>query len=154
MTDYIGKWNFHSIGMIDENNKLVYLNAKEYIDAPIPYIDETNEEEVAHEKREREQMSGMVLKVCEDGKILILTPLPKDVSQEKIDQAAADGTITLLDGMMVGDHPMTWEVRDGEFWYDSGIEGEVFGEKTDGWTKGLDENGFLNFMAMRFSKND
>ena len=37
---YIGKWRFHSIGVINEAGNLTYMNAEEYINSPMPYIDE------------------------------------------------------------------------------------------------------------------
>ena len=39
---YIGKWRFHSIGVINEAGNLTYMNAEEYINSPMPYIDETD----------------------------------------------------------------------------------------------------------------
>ena len=37
-------------------------------------------------------------------------------------------------------------------WFDSGIEGEAFGEDTDTWEKAIDENGLFTFMTMRYEK--
>ena len=42
--DYIGKWKFHSIMTYDENNIPVFLNAEEYLNSPMPYIDENDKE--------------------------------------------------------------------------------------------------------------
>ena len=47
--NYIGKWRFHSIGVINESGELIYLSAEEYINSPMPYIDETDEDAVANE---------------------------------------------------------------------------------------------------------
>ena len=38
--NYIGKWRFHSIGVINEAGNLTYMNAEEYINSPMHYIDE------------------------------------------------------------------------------------------------------------------
>lgn len=38
--NYIGKWRFHSIGVINESGELIYLSAEEYLNSPMPYIDE------------------------------------------------------------------------------------------------------------------
>ena len=78
---------------------------------------------------------------------------PEGVPQEEVDKAVAAGVITLLDGMMT-DEPKAWEDRGGELWYDTGIEGEVFGEKADSWAKAIDENGYFNFATVRFVKAD
>ena len=148
---YVGRWVFHSIGAMNDNDEMVYLNAEEYLNSPMPYVDETDEEAVADEMKERKKMIGMQVKICEDGKLYLLSPLPEGVSQEEVDQAVSAGVITLLDGMMAG-HPMEWEERDGELWYDTGIEGEVFGEKADSWVKAIDEDGYFAFATTRFVK--
>ena len=57
----------------------------------------------------------------------------------------------LVDGMMT-DGPKEWEERDGQLWYNSGTEGELFGEATDPWVRGTDENGFFTFATIRFVK--
>lgn len=149
--NYIGTWVFHSIATINDKEEMVFLNAEEYMDSPMPYVDETDEEAVADELRERKRMVGTHLKVCEDGKLYMLSPLPKGVSQEEVDKAVAAGIITLVDGMMT-DRPLVWEERDGALWYDTGIEGEAFGEKGDSWVKAIDEEGYFIFATTRFVK--
>lgn len=64
---YIGKWVFHSIGVVNEKDELVYLGAEEYLNSPMLYIDELDEEAVADELKERRQMIGGQIAVCEDG---------------------------------------------------------------------------------------
>ncbi len=150
---YIGRWKFDSIGTLDEERGMVYLSADEYLKAPMPYVDENDEEEVANEITERKSMIGMQIEVAEDGKIYFLSPLPEGVSDEEVKAAVEAGAITLYDGMMT-DAPKAWEERDGEFWFDSGIEGEAFGEKTDSWIKPLDADGYFNFINIRFVKAD
>lgn len=150
---YVGTWVFHSIGEMNDDGELVYLSAEEYLKSPMPYVDETDEEAVADELRERKKMVGMQVKVCEDGKLYMLMPLPEGVSQAEVDQAVSAGVITLVDGMMA-ERPMAWEDRDGELWFDTGIEGEVFGEAADSWAKAMDENGYFTFMTTRFVKAD
>lgn len=150
---YLGKWVFHSIGVMDENDNYVYLSAEEYLSSPMPYIDETDEEAVADELKERNLMIGTQLKICEDGKMYILMPIPAGATQEEIDAAVSSGAIKLMDGMLM-DKPRCWEERDGDFWYNSEIEGEVCGETADPWLKASDENGFINMFTTRFTKAD
>ena len=152
--EYVGKWKFHSIGSIDENDNLIYLNSEEYINSPMPYIDESDEEMVEDELNERKKMVGACLKICDDGNLYMLIPIPDDIPQEEINQAVSAGEIKIIDGAMA-DRPMRWELRDDEFWMDTGIEGEVFDdEEVDGWVKPIDEEGFLNLMNFRFVKED
>ena len=151
--NYTGKWKLHSVMTYDDDNMPVFLTAQEYLDSPMPYVDETDEEEVAHEIQERRKMLGMFIKICEDGRLYMMTALPEDIPQEEIDKAVSAGVIKLVDGAMA-DEPMSWELRDGELWFDTGIEGEVYDEEVSSWVNPIDENGFFNFMNFRFIKED
>ena len=148
---YVGKWVFQSIASTDENDNFVYLSAEEYLKAPMPYIDETDEDEVQNELRERKNMISAQLKICDDGNMYMLMPIPEGVTQEEVDEAVSAGEIKLVDGMMT-DSPSKWEERNGEFWYDTGIEGELFGEKADSWVKASDDEGFISIFTTRYTK--
>ena len=150
--DFVGKWIFHSIGEFGEDG-IKYMNAEEYLASPMLYIDETDEEAVADELAERKKMIGTEIRVLEDGTLYMLMPLPEGVSKKEVDAAVKAGEITLYDGMMC-ERPMKWEERDGALWFDTGIEGEVFGEKADTWAKATDEEGLFNFMNIRFVKGE
>lgn len=141
---YVGKWVFHSIGTITDADEMVYLSAEEYLKSPMPYIDETDEEAVADELRERKNMIGAQIEICEDGKLYMLMPLPEGVTKEEVDAAVAAGQISLRDGMMVGGVE-AWEEREGALWYTTELS-------EDGWTKGTDGDGFVFFMTLRFVK--
>lgn len=143
---YVGKWVFHSAGVMNENDELVYMSAEDYLNAPMPYVDETDEEAVADERNERKQMIGSQLAVCEDGKLYMLMPLPEGVSQAEVDAAVAAGHIKLYDGMIT-DEPKAWEEREGALWLEVGE-----GMSEDGWVKLSDDDGFLRMMTIRYVK--
>ena len=143
---YVGKWVFHSIGTINENDEMVYMNAEEYLNSPMPYVDESDEEAVADEMRERQRMIGGQIAVSEDGKLYMLAPLPEGVSKEEVDRAVQAGIIKLYDGMMTDD-PKAWEERDGALWLEVGE-----GMSEDGWAKLSDDDGYLTFMTTRYVK--
>lgn len=145
---YVGKWVFHSIGMVNDSDEVVFLSAEEYLKAPMPYIDESDEDAVADELKERQQMIGGQIAVCEDGKLYMLMPLPERVSKEEVDKAVKAGVIRLYDGMMTDD-PKAWEERNGELWLEVGE-----GMSEDGWTKISDDDGYLLFMTTRYTKAD
>ena len=65
----------------------------------------------------------------------------------------AAGEISLRNGMIC-QRPMRWEERDGKLWFDTGIEGEAFGEKVESWVCAIDEEGFFTFMTTRYVKED
>lgn len=150
--NYVGKWIFHSVGVAGENG-LTYMNAEEYHASPMTYVDETDADAVADEMKERKQLTGSCVEVCEDGNLYVLMPLPEGVTQEEVDEALNAGAIKLRNGMLY-DNPMAWEERDGKLWFDTGIEGEAFGEKADSWACGIDDEGFLVFITSRFVKEE
>ena len=141
---YVGKWVFHSIGAVTDSDEMVYLSTEDFLKSPMPYIDETDEEAVANELRERKNMIGMQIEICEDGKLYMLMPLPEDATKEEIDAAVASGEISMRGGMIAGGTE-SWEERDGVLWYTTDLS-------EDGWTKGSDEDGFVCFMTVRFVK--
>ena len=141
---YVGKWVFHSIGMVNDSDEVEFLSAEEYLKAPMPYIDESDEEAVADELKERQNMIGWQIAVCEDGKLYMLMPLPEGVSKEEVDKAVEAGVIKLYDGMITDD-PKAWEERDGELWLEVGE-----GMSEDGWVKLSDDDGKLLFMTTRY----
>lgn len=149
--NFVGKWVFHSIVVANENDELVRMSAEEYLNSPMPYIDETDEDEVANEITERKTLIGTQIRVCEDGKMHVLAPLPEGVTQEQVDEAVAAGEIKLMDGMMT-DKPFNWEERDGYFWYDTETEGELFGEAADTWYKASNDEGFIDIITTRYVK--
>ena len=150
--DYIGNWIFDSIGVLDDEKGLVFLSGDEYLASPMPYIDETDEEAVQDEMNERKKTIGMQVKICDDGKLYLLMPIPEGVSEKELQAAIASGRFMLIDGMLT-DKAIAWEERDGELWYDTGIEGEVFDEKSDSWVKGIDKDGYFTFASIRFVKD-
>ena len=143
---YVGKWVFHSIGMVNDSDEMVFLSAEEYLKAPMPYIDESDEEAVADELKERRNMISGQIAVCEDGKLYMLMPLPEGVSKEEVDEAVKAGDIKLYDGMMT-DEPKAWEERNGELWLEVGE-----GMSEDGWVKLSNDDGYLLFMTTRYTK--
>ena len=143
---YVGKWVFHSIGVMNENGEMVFMNAEEYLHSPMLYIDESDPEAVADELNERRQMLGGQIAVCEDGKLYLLLPLPEGVSQEDVDEAVKEGDLQLYDGMIT-DGPRAWEERDGALWVEVGE-----GMSEDGWAKISDEDGHLLMMTTLYVK--
>lgn len=148
---YIGKWIFHSVGQVDENEVMTYMTADEYLNSAMIYIDETDEDAVADEIRERKQFIGSLVEICDDGKLYILMPLPEGASEEEIKEAVSMGALNMRDGMLY-ERALSWEERDGKLWYDTGIEGEAFGEAMDTWVCAIDENGYFTFMTTRYVK--
>ena len=135
---------FHSIVVVADSNEMVYLDAEDYLKSSMPYIDETDEEAVSDELRDRKNMIGMQIEICDDGNLYILMPLPEGVTKEEVDAAVESGEISLR-GDMIANGPEQWEERNGVLWYTTSLS-------EDGWTKGSDADGFVFFMTVRFVK--
>ena len=148
--NYVGTWILHSIGTFGEDG-MEYVTPEEYLNAPMPYIDENDPEAVEDEKRERREMMNMRLRICEDGNLYMVLPIPEGVSSEEVEEAVNAGEISLFEGMIC-QGALPWEERNGEFWFDSGMEGDFCGEATDTWVNPIDENGLFTFVNMRFVK--
>ena len=132
---YVGKWMFHSIGTVDDETlERVWLNAEEYMNAPMLYSDEI---------KERKKTVGMILEVCENGKLYALMPLPENVSKEEVEAAVKAGAIKVRDGMMTDD-PFVWQERDGELWGNMGLGNEFQQFSGDG--------DLLTMVTTRFEK--
>ena len=121
----------------------VWLNAEEYLNSPMPYVDETDEDAVADEMKERKKTVGTLLEVCEDGKLFVLMPLPEGVSAKEAEDAAQAGIIKLRDGMMTDD-PFTWEEREGELWVNLG--------GADDFMQFSGDEEFLTMVTTRFER--
>ena len=143
---YVGRWKFHSIGAMNEEFEMVFMNAEEYLNSPMPYIDESDPDAVADEMKERKQAVSAQLEISQDGKLYMLIPIPEGIPQDEVDAAVRAGHITLYDGMMT-DEPKTWEERNGELWLEVGE-----GMSEDGWIRLSDGDGFVCFVTTRYVK--
>lgn len=147
--DYTGKWKFHSIGTWDDDGNTVYMNAEEYINSPMQYIDETDSEAVAEELNERKKMTGMKVKICNDGNLYILMPVPEGASKTELEAFLEESGMKLIDGML-SDKPIKWEMINGELMMNMGISGES--ENGESLVKAIDDEGYFVFFTTRFEK--
>lgn len=140
MINLIGKWNIvESIQFNEEKGQMEWTKvedilAKEDVDRQIAML-----------------MKSIVL-FEEDGNLVFLTPLPEGVSQKEIDEAVAAGAIKLRDGMMLTQQNH-WKVENGKNMADTGMKGEVLGEKVGSWeeVKEIDAN-TVEIMLYRLRK--
>ena len=140
MINLIGKWKVAEMIDLDEEKgtmvwaKVEDILAKDDLDKDTRF------------------MANMVYVFGEDGTITMLTPLPEGVSQAEVDAAVKAGQLELRDGMMfMGEQH--WKVEDGKNMTDTGLEGELLGEKVGPWeeVKEIDEN-TIQIMLYRLKK--
>lgn len=140
MINLIGKWNIvESMQFNDEKGCLDWAKIEDIL----------AQEDV---DREIAMLAKSIVLFEEDGNLVFLTPLPEGVSQEEIDEAVAAGEITLRDGMMITQQNH-WKVENGKNMADTGVEGEVLGEKVGPWEelKEIDGN-TIEMMMYRLRK--
>jgi len=143
---YIGKWKFHSIAAWDDDGNKIYLNAQEYLNSPMPYVDESDEEAVADEINERKRMIDMAVKIQKDGSLYMLMPVPESASEEELNAFLEESGMMLVDGMLC-EKALKWEMRDDGLWFEAG-----YADNEDGMVKAIDEDGYFVFFTTRFEK--
>ncbi len=147
--DFIGLWKVHSLASYTEDG-MVFMPVEEYLNAPMPaYI--SDPESIEAEMADRRKNASAMLKICGDGMIYNLMPIPEGVPQEEIDSAVEAGCVKLVDGMVAG-QAMPWEIRDGELWYNTGDEIEIMGEAKEPRLKASCEDGIITIMSIKFIK--
>lgn len=135
--DITGKWRLRSVLRFNEDFE------KRWVDVEEAMNDETLDDS---DKR----MLQSVIDITPEGMIIMMMPLPENVSQDQIDEAVASGEITLCDnGMFIYEkHP--WKEENGCFYFNSGIKGEILGEEIDPWEKLIIEDDSLTMLVYRF----
>lgn len=117
--DIKGLWKVDKILGFDDDFNQIWKDAQAILDDPNADGDEKN-------------MAKSLLEFCDDGMINMMMPLPEGISQEEIDAAVAEGEIEVSGDMMIAEkHP--WKEEDGKIFFDSGTEGEAFGEEVSPW---------------------
>ena len=85
----------------------------------------------------------------EDGAVDTMMPFStEDYTQEQIDEAIAEG-IVIRDGMAVIG-TKEWKIENGKNLYNTGNEGEIFGEKVSPWIEIKEVDDMIEIEVMRF----
>lgn len=86
----------------------------------------------------------------ENGTVENLMTLPADITQEQIDQVIEEGH-EIRDGMLVlGKNE--WKVEDGKNLYNTGNEGEVFGEEVSPWIEVQEVDDMIELEMIRYAR--
>lgn len=144
----VGDYKFHSMLSLEGDEKK-YVTAEELINKK--YDESLDPEYVKHEKASTLALTKIILRISADGTLKALQPVPDFVTKEELDAAVAAGEVLVEDGYIY-DKVQKWEDRDGVIYYDTGIQGTVFDQPADPWSKLLDDEGYVNYMLMRFER--
>jgi len=88
----------------------------------------------------------------EDGKALLLFPIPADAPKAEIDEAIASGEVKLYDDSTIILEEKAWKEEDGKFFFDSGTKGEVLGEAISPWVEIKETDDGIEVMSYRLVK--
>lgn len=89
----------------------------------------------------------------EDGRVLNLTPIPEDLSQEEIDEAVNDGEYELYNGYIKLTE-YSWKTENGKYYLNTNIEGEILDEEVSPWTELNIIDGILEIVTVRVVKDE
>ncbi len=84
--------------------------------------------------------------VTEDHKIITWMKIPEEATEEEIKKAIESGMFTEVKDGYFACEETTWKAVDGVYYYDSGIEAEVMGEKLSPWKEfKAGDDGLINY---------
>ena len=85
----------------------------------------------------------------DDGFVRTIVALPEDTPQEEIDAAVEAGEIELYEPGFIAMEKTAWKEEGGKYFFDSGVEGEVLGEKVDSWTEIIPTDDGIQYAVFR-----
>lgn len=140
MINLIGKWSIAQVLQFNDNsNQMEWTKSEDILSG----------EDV---DRDTITLLNSIVEFEEDGRMLMLAPIPEGVSQDEIDEAVKDGQIHLKDGRMYFEE-QHWKVEGGVNYTDTMPEGEVLGEKVGPWEKVTEyEDGTITFLTYRLAR--
>ena len=113
--DLIGRWKIVEAIRFDENFKAEWASIEEIL---------------ADEELEPEDkiMYSSFMDFTEDGRVLNLSPIPEDLSQEELYEVVESCEYELYDGYIKLTE-YRWKTENGKYYLDTNIQGEVLGEE-------------------------
>lgn len=149
---FIGKWKVQEVGVFGAQG-FTFCSVEEYLNMPLQFADPSVPESVELELEERRKNISTAIAVREDGSYATLMPIPEGIPKEDVDSAVASGDIILIEGMIALE-VREWELRDGEFYHNTGDTGEIMGEAIDGWMKADYKDGLLQMGMFKYKRVD
>ncbi|MBO4277674.1 MAG: hypothetical protein J5925_04700 [Clostridia bacterium] len=100
------------------------------------------------EKADTLRAFDSVTEFTADHKVIEWMKLPEGVSQSEIEEAVKAGEINAVKDGYFSMAEKEWKALDGKYYYDSGEERELFGEKQSSWDEiKFDEEGLMIFAS-------
>ena len=98
-------------------------------------------------------MYSSFMDFTEDGRVLNLSPIPEDLSQEEIDEVVENGEYELYDGYIKLTE-YSWKTENGKYYLDTHIKGEVLGEDVSPWAELNIVDGKIEIVTVRVVKDE
>ena len=96
-------------------------------------------------------MYSSVLDFTEDSRVLNLSPIPEDLSQEELDEVIENCEYELYEGYIKLTE-YRWKTENGKYYLDTNIQGEVLGEEVSPWEEISVVDGIMETMTVRVAK--
>lgn len=87
----------------------------------------------------------------EDGRVLNLSPIPEDLSQEELDEMVENFEYELYEGYIKLTE-YRWKTENGKYYLDTNIKGEFLGEEVSPWEEISVVDGIMETMTLRVAK--
>lgn len=117
VNEVLGQWRIKSVLSFDDDFNAKYFTMEEMLEKD--------------DDKDTRMLAISVLEFTPDGNIEMKIPIEK--TGYTVEQVEAEG-MPVKDGYVMMDSRQ-WKEKDGEVYSKTGMEGEVLGEKVDGWEK-------------------
>ena len=132
--DVLGLWKMKKVISFDEDFNMKYITMDEMLEKD--------------DDKDAKIIAISVWDFTPDGNIVMKIPIDK--TEYTVEQLEAEG-MKVIDGYIITSDGKHWKEENGEVYADTGMKGEVLGEKVDGWEKlELDEEGLLPMMGKMY----
>ena len=136
--DLVGRWKVVEAIRFDENFKPEWASIEEIL----------ADEELQPEDK---IVYSSFMDFTEDERVLNLSPIPEDLSQEEIDDVIESGEYELYEGYIKLTE-YRWKTENGKYYLDTNIRGEVLGEEISPWEEISVVDGIMETMTVRVAK--
>ena len=139
--DLSGRWKIVEAIRFDENFKPEWASIEEIL---------------ADEELEPEDkiMYSSFMEFTEDGRVLNLSPIPEDLSQEELDEVVENCEYELYEGYIkLAEY--SWKTENGKYYFvDTHIKGEILGEEVSSLVELKIVDGVMDLMTFRIVKDE
>ena len=138
--DLVGRWKVVEAIRFDENFKPEWASIEEIL---------------ADEELEPEDkiMYSSFMEFTEDGRVLNLSPISEDLSQEEIDEVVENCEYELYEGYIKLTE-YRWKTENGKYYLDTHIQGEILGEEVSPWEEISVVDGMMDLTTLRIVKDE